>query len=163
MEGKQENEKRLFLQDKPDIDIYKCEWKRIGKLKAHTFSQSWKTLFVHFQSQVNIEELQSIAGQFNLRQQSKSQELDNDEKQEPKNKKQNIPFCSIFRKDYISEQLEKRKKEISKESVHVLKNVSTRESPQEVVEKCVLCKGQHTSNSILCPVIQKTRNTIGNK
>ncbi|ETO12418.1 hypothetical protein RFI_24958, partial [Reticulomyxa filosa] len=25
----------------------------------------------------------------------------------------------------------------------------------------VLCKGQHSSNSILCPVIQKTRNAIG--
>ncbi|ETO37028.1 hypothetical protein RFI_00034 [Reticulomyxa filosa] len=52
----------------------------------------------HFQ--VKIDELQSIAEQFNSRQQSKSQELDNDEKQEPKNKKQSIPFCLIFRKDY---------------------------------------------------------------
>ncbi|ETO22481.1 hypothetical protein RFI_14718, partial [Reticulomyxa filosa] len=28
-------------------------------------------------------------------------------------------------------------------------------------QRCVLCKGQHASNSILCPVIQKTRNAIG--
>ncbi|ETO04414.1 hypothetical protein RFI_32983, partial [Reticulomyxa filosa] len=73
-----------------------------------------------FQSQMKIEELQSIAEQFNSRQQSKSQELDNDEKQESKNKKQSITFCSIFKKDY---------------KYRILKRiVASRESPQEVVD-----------------------------
>ncbi|ETO04254.1 hypothetical protein RFI_33143, partial [Reticulomyxa filosa] len=92
----------------------------VKKLKIHTFSQSWKTLFVHFQNQVKLEELQSIVEQFNSRQQAKSQELDNDEK-----------------KDYVSEQLEKRKQEISNPERNrcvLLKNVSTRETPQEVVD-----------------------------
>ncbi|ETO01060.1 viral A-type inclusion protein [Reticulomyxa filosa] len=98
------------------------------EIESHKFSQSWKTLFVHFQSQVKIEELQSIAEQLNSRQQSKSQELDNDGVQD------NIfSVQKVFQVESLCEGLQE------------LKNM----------QKCVLCKGQHASNSILCHVIQK--------
>ncbi|ETO35822.1 hypothetical protein RFI_01240, partial [Reticulomyxa filosa] len=53
------------------------------------------------------------------------------------NKKQSIPFCSMFRRDYVSGQLEKLKKKISNPETNrcmLLKNVSTREYHQEVVD-----------------------------
>ncbi|ETO08403.1 hypothetical protein RFI_28983 [Reticulomyxa filosa] len=52
------------------------------KLKAHTFSQSWKALFMHFQSQVKIENCNQ-SEQFNSRQVN-AQKLNDDRKQELK-------------------------------------------------------------------------------
>ena len=188
-------------------------------------------------------------------------------------RKTNMPFCSVFRTDYVNEQMEKRKQEINNPEMNhcvLLKNVPMWETPDDVFDtleileynveeverfrnmpvvkvtfseandvkraleeqniwigyfktkcepfdkyrrrprshfhqckncfklnhvakecprpkvckfcgmknhtsencrnrknrnfqKCVLCRGKHPSDSILCPVIQKTRNSIGVK
>ncbi|ETO11031.1 hypothetical protein RFI_26345, partial [Reticulomyxa filosa] len=143
-------DRKVLKRTKPDDDEndmmqshfgnYKCEWQElmsqtsilkfigikdkrfVKKLKIHTFSQSWKTLFVHFQNQVKLEELQSIVEQFNSRQQAKSQELDNDEKT------QKTTFCSIFRKDYVLNNWRNENKKYQ-----ILKEIDV-ETPQEVVD-----------------------------
>ncbi|ETO05622.1 hypothetical protein RFI_31774, partial [Reticulomyxa filosa] len=94
-------------------------WKKSKKVRRDYFCETSPTLVItnvngkELMSQTSIlkfigikdkrflEELQSIVEQFNSRKQAKSQES--------KEKTQKTPFCSIFRKDYVSEQLEKRK------------------------------------------------------
>ncbi|ETN97942.1 hypothetical protein RFI_39580, partial [Reticulomyxa filosa] len=82
-----------------------------SKIKAHTFSQTWRTLFVHFDHQkINGEGLERIAASFNeLHQQENKEEEENEEK----NKKNTMKCVNLF---------------------VLLKNISPSESEEEIAE-----------------------------
>lgn len=249
--------------------------KIVQMLKAHSFSSTMKTIYIHFQSQVRLEELKIIAEKFNDYQQSQLQMQDKpDSKDENLNdalQRRRIPKCVIFSTTYVADQKAQRSKDMYNPEINhfvLLRNVSLRETEIEIKEtlqemnlrvekverfkglplvkvqlstsedviralqgkeffigynmvtcepfdkfrsrprshfiqcrkcfglnhlakdcskkkvckycgmynhsteqcykkgypgkyKCVLCKGKHPSDSILCPVIQKIRATIG--
>lgn len=240
-----------------------------SKLKAHTFSSTLRTIYIHLQRNVRREEAEEFIKRYNSLQQEQEMKENNDENENKKPRK--VSRCSFFNSNYVNEQKEKRIQQVQNPEENktvLLKNVPLRETEEEIKEtlteleyniekverfkrlpivkvtfgtsqdvqriiqdqnirigynlvkceifdkfrsrprshfhqcrncfglnhfakdcnrrkkckycgginhssqncyhkgnsekqKCILCKGNHPSDSILCPVIQQTRETIG--
>ncbi|ETO15448.1 hypothetical protein RFI_21916 [Reticulomyxa filosa] len=109
---------RLLKSSSSVLELFGENVKQLAtKIKAHTFSQTWRTLFVHFDSkQINGEGLEKIATSFNeLHQQENKEEDENEEKKKKKTMK-----CVVYNPKYAPEQKERSEKNL----FVLLKNIS---------------------------------------
>lgn len=111
-----------------------------NKLKAHTFSSTRKTIYVHFTNQVQYDELHGLETKFNEQQLSKvsnAKDDNNNNDNEEQRKQLRLPKCFIFSKNYVQEQKVKRNEEVNNPEINrdvILKNVSLRETEDEIME-----------------------------
>ena len=111
------------------------------KLKAHSFSSTRKTIYLHFQNNVKNEELQELAVIYNDLQQSQLPESKNENENENENEENRQPRriskCVLYNTNYVQEQKAKRNEIIHNPEINrvvLLKNVSLRETEQEIKE-----------------------------
>ena len=113
-----------------------------SKLKAHTFSSTLGTVYVHFNEKTTTEEeLHQIAEKFNqdrLEEVKKEEEsIQSDEKEDKKKKQPRIMKCSVYRSTYAAEQKEKRSKQVldpEENRFVLLKNVPLFDTEAEILE-----------------------------
>ncbi|ETO08755.1 hypothetical protein RFI_28631, partial [Reticulomyxa filosa] len=103
------------------------------KVKAHTHSASWRTLYVHLSKEIQTSELEDISKRFNDI--HSKQSVRNDAKDG--NEVQFVtPKCSIFQKTYSEEAKKKRLEDVNNPDVNryvLLKNINLRESEKEII------------------------------
>ncbi|ETO06867.1 hypothetical protein RFI_30525, partial [Reticulomyxa filosa] len=104
------------------------------KIKAHTHSENWRTLYVHLYKSVQNSELEEIASRFNeIHNKELAQNLPKDD-----NEMQFVtPKCCIFQKSYQEEVKKKRVEDVNNPNVNryvLLKNINIRESEKEILD-----------------------------
>ncbi|ETO01669.1 RNA pseudouridylate synthase, partial [Reticulomyxa filosa] len=90
-------------------------------IKAHTFSTTWRTMYVHFDIKISVEMLQEITVAFNQKQQSIMENSKSSELESEKKKQHRIMLCSYVKNPDVNRYV-------------LLKNVSIRESEKEILE-----------------------------
>lgn len=109
------------------------------KMKTYTFSQSWKTLYLHFNEQVNLQALEDAASRFNqLHTPAEVDKKIEEQEEQGEDQKPKITMkCIVYSSTYVTEQKERRKQEVQDPEINkcvLLRNVSPFETEEDITE-----------------------------